>query len=41
MFNSLFTLAGSGTVTLNQVKGLVATAVDSINSYYAQFNNFK
>ncbi|NNN03095.1 MAG: hypothetical protein HKL87_03760 [Acidimicrobiaceae bacterium] len=41
MFSSLFTQGAQGTVSLATVKSLVATAVDSINSYYQQFNNFK
>ena len=41
MFSSLFSQGAQGTVSPSTVKSLVATAVDSINSYYQQFNDFK
>jgi multiple sugar transport system substrate-binding protein len=41
MFNSLFAASATAPVSLSTVKSLVATAVDSINSYYQQFNDFK
>ena len=41
MFNSLFSDAETGSVSTATIHTLVATAVDSINTYYKQFNNFK
>lgn len=41
MFSSLFSQGAQGPVSSSTVQSLVATAVDSINSYYQQFNNFK
>jgi len=41
MFSSLFSQGAQGAVSMSTVQSLVATAVDSINSYYKQFNNFK
>jgi len=41
MFSSLFSQGAQGPVSLDTVKSLVGQAVDSINSYYQQFNNFK
>ena len=41
LFSSLATQGAQGPVTSSEIQSLVATAVDSINSYYQQFNNFK
>ena len=41
MFSSLFSQGAQGPVSSSTIRGLVATAVDSINSYYQQFNDFK
>lgn len=41
MFSSLFSQGAQGPVSSSTIQSLVATAVDSINSYYQQFHDFK
>jgi multiple sugar transport system substrate-binding protein len=41
LFSSLATQGAQGAVSSSTIQSLVATAVDSINSYYQQFNDFK
>jgi len=41
LFSSLFQASATTPVDTNTIKGLVATAVDSINSNFQTYNNFK